>query len=202
MSYNVPMAVHQIIKRCIIGAYASFMGMTAICFLLYPEILDNYTYGISYFGSVPLTMIPYYLGFSGTIICLGVIAWQLLRFWPKVLPLVTAFWLGTAFMIGVAATSYSTSDSVFLVHLVICIGLTLNELIIAAWVITRRDTEMFDIFLALVLVITVLVSALPVVHNMAILRSFPLRELIVFSSALALTGRAALRVATPKIKQV
>lgn len=192
------LTVHQIIKRSAIGAYTSFLGMTAVCFLLYPEILDNYTYGISYFGSVPLTMIPYYLGFSGTIICLGIIAWQLLRFWPQILPLVVAFWLGTVLMIGVAATSYSTSDSVFLIHLIICIGLTLNELIIAFWIITRRRADSIDLILGLILATTVLVSVLPVVHDTPILRSFPLRELVVFSSALALTGRAALRVASPK----
>ncbi len=187
-------SAHQIIKRCIIGGYASFLSMAAVCFLLHPQILDNYTYGISYFGSVPITMVPYYLGFAGTIACMLIVAWQLLRFGQRALPLQVGFALGSILMAGVAITSYSVSDTVFFIHLILCLGLVLNEAVLIFWIVLQKDASGLDYGLALLFAVTVIISVLPLIHDLTIIRSFPLRELIIFVCALGLAGRAALRI--------
>jgi hypothetical protein len=65
------------IKRCLLGAGISFLSMAIVCILLYPEIFRHYEYGVSYFGSVSKTFVPYYLGFAATIIFTLLIARQL-----------------------------------------------------------------------------------------------------------------------------
>jgi len=185
-------SMHATIKRCLIGAYASFLVATAICFLLYPSILDHCNYGISYFGSVRVTMLPYYLGLVGTIMCLVVIARQLHTIGRSAQPFSLGFWGAAILLGGVAATSYSVSHSVFVVHMVFDIVLILNQLAVTTWMLLYTKVAVLDYVLTSVLVVTVIISILPLIHHLPVIRSFPLREVVIFVCALALMGRPAL----------
>lgn len=183
------------IRRGLVGSYVSFLTTIGLCTLLYPHIFDHYNYGISYFGAVTTTMIPYYLGLAVTIACLVIIAKQLRQFGQAVKPLQLAFWGAAIILFGVAVTSFSTSRGVFIAHAVLDVALVLNQLVITVWILAQKHSTTLDYILAVVLVGTVVISALPIIHHLPVIRSFPLREVIVFVCALALMGRAALRVA-------
>jgi hypothetical protein len=189
-------STHLTIKRSIVGAYICFLGMTVLCTLLYPQIFDNYAYGISSFGSFSETMIPYYLGFAATIVCLVIIALQLGKCGPRAKPLRLGMWIGSILMAGIAATSYAQDGGAFLAHIIFAILLTLNQFVITLWIVMQKDAETLDYILAFVFGAVVLISILPLVHDIPALRSYPLREILVFICALGLSGRAALRLST------
>src|SRR5690349_4757214 len=102
------------LKNYLLLAGISFLSMAAVCMLLYPDIFQHYEYGVSYFGSVGITAIPYYLGFALTILFTGLAAKALQSDGRKQLSL--AFWAFTICMVGIATTSYSINSAVYAVH--------------------------------------------------------------------------------------
>ena len=165
--------------------------MAAISILLYPEVFQHYSYGVSYFGSVQLTFIPYYFGFGTTIILTVLVAWRLR---PCNKTLSTFFYTFAACMTGVAATSYSLSHAVYATHWGCAIALTVCILAAIYWLIKHGGLQRLDYILIVLVVGTVVVSALPFVNSIPVVKVYIPRELIVFTGALWLLGRAALRV--------
>jgi hypothetical protein len=180
------------IKRCLTGAGMSFLGMTGICLLLYPEILRHYEYGVSYFGSVSATAIPYYLGFGITIL-LTALAGQKLMAVNRLLG--WFFYVFAACMTGVAATSYTLNSDVYAAHWGFVIALTLCLLAAIAWLVKHGGLQWLDYALMGLLVVTIVISVLPIVHHIPVVRIYILRELAGFICALWLLGRAAVTAA-------
>ncbi|HTE22102.1 MAG TPA: hypothetical protein VK674_03600 [Candidatus Limnocylindria bacterium] len=178
------------VKRCLIGAGISFVGTAAICILLYPEVFQHYEYGVSYFGSVSSTYIPYYFGFGITIILTALIGWRL-RLIKKSLSMF--FYAFAACMTGVAVTSYSLNHTVYATHWGFAIALTICILATIWWLIKQGGLARFDYILIVLIVTTVIISALPIVHSIPGVRVYIPRELIVFVCSLWLLGRAALK---------
>jgi hypothetical protein len=189
------MSSHLRITRCIIGAYASFLGMAATCSLLYPQVFDHYAYGISTFGSVGRTAPFFILGFLGTIICMAVIAKELCKF-ERALPLRIALWAGIVFMAGILVTSvgaYSQWHSTYLVHVIFASMLAISQTFITLWAVQQKGATVLDYGLALGFIAIVIISILPLVGDIPGFRSYPLREALAFVCAMGLMGRASLR---------
>lgn len=181
------------IKRCLIGAGISFLSMATICMLLYPEIFQYPEYGVSYFGSVSATVVPYYLGFGLTIAFVVLIAGRLQSISR---PLSIAFYAFAVCMTGVAATSYSLNHGVYATHWAFAIALTICILATIFWLVREDGMGLIDHILIVLVVATVIISALPVVNSIPIVKIYIPRELIVFAGSLWLLGRAALKAAT------
>lgn len=175
------------IKRCLVGAGVSFLSMAAVCMLLYPEIFQHYEYGLSYFGSVPITFIPYYLGFGTTIILTVLVGWRL-RSCAKTL---SAFFYTFAIcMTGVAATSCSLNHAVYTIHWGFAIALTVCILATIYWLVKQGGLSRVDYVLIVVVITVIAISALPAVNNIPVVKVYILRELVVFAGSLWLLGRA------------
>lgn len=178
------------IKRCLISAGISFVGMAAICILLYPQVFQHYEYGVSYFGSVSTTFIPYYLGFGVTIALIALVAGRLRRF-NKTLSVL--FYIFAVCMTGVAVTSYSLNHAIYATHWGFAIALTIFILAAIYWLMRQGGLARLDYVLIALVVVTVVISALPIVHSIPGVRIYIPRELIVFVGSLWLLGRAALK---------
>jgi hypothetical protein len=194
------------VKRCIIGAYASFLGMAAICSLIYPQVFKHYVYGISTFGSVSKTFAFFTLGFVGTIICMTVIANELRRL-EQTLLLRMALWAGVVLLAGILVTSLGTDSqwhSTYLVHVVFASMLAISQTLITLWAVRQKEAAIVDYGLAIGFIVIVVISILPLVGHIPGLRSYPLREALAFVCAMGLMGRASLRIvdtgrATPAV---
>lgn len=183
------------LKQYFIGAGASFLIMAAACILLLPEIFEHHEYGVSYFGSVSSTSIPYYVGFAVTITFVVLIARELQQ---ASKPLSRIFWAVAVCMAGVAATSYSLNDTVYAIHWIFAITLTVCILAAIVSVVKQGGLTVLDYVLISLVVATVIISSLPVVNNIPGVKFYVPRELIVFICSLWLLGRAALNVSGGK----
>lgn len=166
--------------------------MAAICMLIYPDIFRHYEYGVSYFGSVGATAVPYYLGFALTILFTGLVAKKLQSAGRKQLSL--AFWAFTACMVGIAATSYSVNSAVYAIHWGFAIALTVCILGAIVGLTRRGGLALLDYVLISLIVTTVVVSTLPLVRSIPVVKIYIPREILVFVCSLWLMGRAALNV--------
>lgn len=186
--------MNSLIKRYFLGAGLSFVLMTIVCVLLYPEVFRHYEYGISYFGSVPKTMGPYYLGFGLTIFFLVLVALKLRSLHNrKTLPLQLAFWAIVICLSGIAVTSYSVNDMAYAVHWVFAIALTLCIVTVAIWLIALHKLLRLDYALVAAILVTIILSALPIIHTIPYFRVYIPRELLVFMCSLLLLRRATLK---------
>lgn len=181
------------IKRCLIGAGISFLSMATLCMLLYPEIFQHYEYGVSYFGSVSPTFIPYYLGFVITIVFTLMIARRLHSISN---PLSATFYALAICMAGVMLTSYSLDSAIYTVHWAFAIALTGSILIAIFWLVRQGGLARIDYVLIALVVVTVIISALPIIHDIPIVKVYIPRELLVFVCSLWLLGRAAFKIST------
>ena len=202
--YSTSMASQSVvIRRCLMLASVSFLIMTVVCVLLQPQIFEHLDYGLTYFGSAPRTLIPYYTGFAIIVGCFTAIAHQLRSVERKFWPIEVIFWIAGLGMAGIALTSYIQAPSgvLFWVHGSILLLLVTCELAAAIWIIkqpgvTRLDYLLFAV-LAAVYISTIIPSFLQLILHASLpsLYLYPLREITIFVCALGLTGRMALRVA-------
>lgn len=178
------------IKRCLVGAGICFLGMAAICMLLYPQVFQHPNYGVSYFGSVRATFIPFYLGFALTIAFTALAAKRLMTLSK---PLSLAFWSFAVCMTGVATTSYSLNHTVYAIHWGFAIALAICILAATIWLLTHNRLLWLDYALASLVILTLVISALPIVNDIPVVKVYIPRELLVFVCSLWLLGRAALK---------
>lgn len=178
------------IKSCLAVTCLSFVGMVLLCNILDPTIRWN-NYGISAYGAQPITSIPYYAGFAAVIICLAIIFWQLYRVDSGYSVLSLAFIIAASCLVGIAATSYSQSSTVFTIHSVFCAVLVLSQLLTGAWIL-RHAAKSLDILLYTIFILMLFLSEKPSI-DLPILSLFFVRETIIFVCVTALLGRAALR---------
>ena len=181
------------IKRNLYGAALSFLAMVAVCIALYPQVFRNYEFGISEFGAVHRTLIPFFLGFAATVFFLVQIA-LLLRTKDRLLGW-SFLWVALC-MSGIAVTSYPIDRVWYDLHWFFVIMLTLGIVVTMVLLVKRRNVEWLDyLFMALFLIATV-ISILPIVHGIPGVREFIPRELLGFVSSFWVLARAALRVST------
>lgn len=185
------MTSRMFIKRCLVGAGLSFLGMATICMLIYPQVFQHLDYGVSYFGSIRTTFIPFYLGFALTITFTALVAKRLMTLSK---PLSLAFWSFAVCMTGVAVTSYSLNHTVYATHWGFAIALAICILTATIWLITQERLMRLDYVLAGLVIVTIFISALPVVNDIPIVKVYIPRELLVFICSLWLLGRASLRL--------
>jgi len=176
------------IKRYLWGAALSFMGMVGICILMHPGTLATYEFGISEFGAIRATQVPFFIGFAATAAFFSLIGWRLRgdRFLNTVF-LITAFCL-----IGIAATSYPVNRLWYDLHWCIVIALGFNVLTAMVWRAKSRSISKADCVLAAIFIAITVISFLPILRHIPILRSFILREVIGFITSFWFLGRAAL----------
>ena len=163
--------------------------------LLHPQIFQHYDYGVSAFGSVPVTSIPYYFGFGITIFLTALTA---RRLQSANRPLSVFFFAFAACMMGVAITSYSASDAVYAVHYGFVIALTICILAAIGWLVKQGGLTWLDYILMGLIIVTVVVSALPIVHSIPGVRVYIPRELTIFVCSLWLLGRSALKASAAR----
>lgn len=178
------------IRHYFFGAAICFLGMVGICVLVHPDVFRYYGYGVSEFGTIHDTLIPFFVGFAGTAFFLTLIALSLR---PANKFLSTIFLLVAATLCGIAITSYPFNRFTYQLHWCFVILLTLvistemaRQLRIAAMATT-------DYVLVVIFFATTIVSILPIVRDIPIFRDFILRELLAFVSSFWFLGRAALR---------
>lgn len=184
------------IRRYIIGSFISFLGMALVCSLLYPQVFDNYQYGISTFGSVGKTAGLYSICFIATILFMIVITRELQRY-AHTLPLRAGLWLNATCMTGILITSvgaYSQWHSTYLIHITFAIALALSQTAVSVWAIRQKGVSFLDYALGCGFILIVMVSILPLVGDIPGLRSYPLREVLAFVCAMSLIGRTVLRI--------
>jgi hypothetical protein len=110
------------IKHYSLGAIISFLGTVGICILIHPNIFHYYGYGVSEFGAIHDTLVPFFLGFAATILFLALIALRL-RSTAKALSLI--FLLAASCLAGIAITSYPFNGFTYDLHWCFVILLTL-----------------------------------------------------------------------------
>lgn len=182
-------AMASTIKRYLWAAALSFLGMVGICVLIHPSTLATYEYGISEFGAIRATQIPFFVGFVATATFFALVAWRLRadRFLSIVF-LLTAFYL-----IAIAATSYPVNRLWYDLHWCIVIALGFNVLITMARRAKSKSIDKTDYALAAIFIAVTIISFLPILRHIPVLRSFVLREVIGFISSFWFLGRTALR---------
>ncbi len=185
-----PLDISRNIKPNLYGVAVSFLAMVAICIALYPQIFHNYEYGISEFGAVHRTLIPFFLGFAATVFFLVRVA-LLLRATDQLLS--RSFWWVAVCMGGIAVTSYPVDRIWYDLHWFFVGMLTLGISLTMAMLIKRHKVTQLDyLFIALFAAITV-ISILPVVHDIPGVREFIPRELIGFVCSFWMLGRGVAR---------
>jgi len=143
-------AHHRAVRRYLIISLVSFIGSCAICISIRPDLFDHPDYGISFFGSIAKTLIPYVLGLLITAWCLRGIARELRPF-PSTKPLRGALLLSALLLVCIVLTPMALSPAVFWSHIAISAILGLTQIAMVVWILLRSDPGPIDYLLALVL---------------------------------------------------
>ncbi len=163
-----------ITKRYFIGAAISFFGMVSLCLTIYPSILHNYQHGISQFGAIRTTQIPFFLGFAITAAFFGLIS-RHLRVISRFLSAV--FLVATLCLICIAVTSYPINRFMYDLHWVFVILLIFDVVVAMTWHIKKDLLPSWtDYMLAFIFMGTTIISILPIIHHIPFFRNFVLRE--------------------------
>ncbi|HSX07738.1 MAG TPA: hypothetical protein VLG11_02495 [Candidatus Saccharimonadales bacterium] len=179
--------MHKSLKNYFRGAAICFLGMVIVCISLHPSVFKYYGYGISEFGAIHATVLPFFIGFAATIYFLIRIAITL-----KALSqfLSTTFFVSAICLSGIAVTSSPMSRFTYDLHWWFAGTLTLNILMTMVWQLRRGMTKTLDHLLAAVFLVTVIVSLLPHAQAIPIFGDFILRESIGFIASFWFLMRA------------
>lgn len=177
------------IRNCLTGAVSTFLIMVLVCIMIFPQVFEHANYGISHFGTEHTTLLPYYFGFSLTIMFTLLLAFKIKNQRPQ---LSTRFMLIAMFMSGTAATSYYFNHTVYITHWVFSILLMLTIVATALLQLTRNNYTGVDRFILYLLVADIIVSLYPGINQIAGLKYFIPRETLMFMCSFWLMGRAVL----------
>lgn len=175
------------IRRFFAGAAISFFTMVGLCLVIHPAILRDYQYGISQFGAIGATQIPFFVGFAMTAAFLGLIALKL-RARSKFLS--TIILVAVFCLLAIAITSYPINRLTYDLHWCFVIALILNICIVMIQHIRNGSSTKQDYILAFIFALTTIISILPLVHHIPVFRNFVLRETIIFASSFWFMSRA------------
>ena len=188
-------ARRQIIAYIVIACASFLVLMTAACMVLDPGLFDHPHWGLSYYGSQRVTVLPYYVGYIIVLACLAQITrllWRLNNRWRR---LRMVFLVSAALTFLVAATSYMDwSTFVWWAHIYVCLALLLWVFGSEVWVMARPGRTLLD-YAALILLICgmVLIFLTSEWVGGGVLNGYYWAEVVLFLGAFACLGRAALR---------
>jgi hypothetical protein len=189
---NTALAHHRAILRYAVISFASFIGSSTLCILIRPDLFDHPDYGLSFFGSIAKTVVPYALGLLTTSWCLWRIAHELTPF-KDTKPLRLALRFAAICLVGIVLTPMALAPAVFQTHLVISGLLALSQMVAVAWILCRTKAKLPDYLLGIAFyvsgVATILSGTWP-----GILGVYAIGEIGIFISELAIISRAALRL--------
>lgn len=171
-------------------ASLSFIGMMALCILLYPQIFKHADYGLSAFGVVTVTRIPFIIGFTLTSVAMVLIG-RLLS--PCSQQLAKAFWSFGVLLFCIAISSLPSGSVAYYTHWFLVLCLTLCIVATMVSVIRLGGLSLLDHVLLCILSMALVASAVPFIYHLPYIKLFLPRELLVFICSLWLFGRAALR---------
>lgn len=186
----------QSIRLAIGAATTSFLVlMTALCMLLRPEMFDHPHWGLSFFGSQRITLLPYYGGF---LVVIGSLAWITRILWNvqgKWRPFRYIFCVATINTTLVALTSSMQGNLLYWSHIYLAFALMLVVLVADIWTLCMpgrswRDYGSFAIVLA---GITLVVLSSDWLNILGI---YYWGEVVLFVGAFMSLGSAALRAAS------
>ena len=194
-------AAQRTILKYIFTACVSFLVlMTAVCMLLKPDLFNHPHWGLSYYGSEAVTVLPYYTGYAVVLFCLAGITRLLWRVKGDWRPLRVVFLVSTVLTALVAATSYMEwSAFVWWAHIWVCLALLLWVLGAEVWILTRSGRNWLD-YAALALLIcgTVLIFLTSEWVGGGVLDGYYWAEVVLFFGSFACLGRAALRAVSSR----
>lgn len=181
---------HQRIRRYLILAFTVFMGSSLICMLIRPDLFDHPDYGISFFGSIRATLVPYTLGLLTVVYCLWAIAREL-RPYPYARLLRLGYLAGAACLLGIVLTPMALHPVVWWTHIGISFVLLVSQIVVSVWLLLHKEATWVDYLIGFFFftggIATVLSGTWP-----GILGVYTLGELVVFTTSILLLGRAAL----------
>lgn len=179
------------VRMYLITAFTAFFAMSIICILIRPDLFDHPDYGLSFFGSIRNTLVPYIAGLLTIVYCLWAIARELRPF-KQADVLRRIYIVGAATMLGIVLTPMALHPVVWWTHIAIGFVLLFNLLFATAWILLRKGTPLLDYLIGAALLasgtVTVLSGTWP-----GVLGVCALGEMGVFATGVLLLGRAALR---------
>lgn len=181
------------IRRYLIIAFVTFLGAAGICMLIRPDLFDHPDYGLSFFGSIRATLVPYTIGLLTVVYCLWSIA-KLLKPYKQARPLRLGFLFGAGCLLGITLTPMALHPIVWWTHIAISIVLMFSQIAVTVWVLCRKESTWIEYIIGALFfaggIATVLSGTWP-----GILGVYTLGELVVFTTSILLLGRAALHIA-------
>jgi len=185
-------AAYRRVRAYLITACLVFMGSSIVCMLIRPDLFDHPDYGISFFGSIRATLVPYTLGLLTVVYCLWATAGEL-KAYQHARGLRTGYLFGAACLLGITLTPMALNTFVWWTHIAISFILLVSQVAVTVWVLRQKHTTWIDYLIGAVFfgsgIATVLSGTWP-----GILGVYAIGELIVFNSSILLLGRAALHI--------
>lgn len=172
------------------ASYVLFMNIA--CMLLQPQLFDHPHWGISYFGSLARTLLPYYGGIAIIIACLSSITYELRRTNKGWRFLYRAFWAVTGLTIYIALSSPMRGAFLWWSHIVVCFVLLLVALATEVRVLLKPGARWYEyVWMLLLIGGTVLLNLSADWAN--VLGIYAWSEMILFVAVLLALGTAAVR---------
>ncbi len=168
------------------------MASCVVCILIRPDLFDHPDYGISFFGSIRNTLVPYTLGLLTVVYCLWRIA-QVLVAYPRGRVVRIGYLFGAACLLGITLTPMALHPVVWWTHIAISLVLLISQIAVVVWILRQKGLSWIDYLAGAAFFISGIAMVLSGTWP-GILGVYALGELAVFNSNIVLLGRAALRV--------
>lgn len=188
-----PVAARSRITRYLIAACAAYvLCMNIVCMLLQPQLFSHPHWGISYFGSLARTSIPYYGGFAIVVACLAGITYELRRTRQAWRFLYRTLWAVTLLAFGTAVTSSMHGAFLWWSHIVISFALTVVPVPALVVALRRPGTKWYE-YACMALLVTGVVTLNLSATWAGVLGLYAWAEMIIFIALLGSLGIAARR---------
>ena len=180
------------VRLYLITAWVTFMGSAVICMLIRPDLFDHPDYGLSFFGSIRATLVPYVIGLLTVAVCLWLIAKERTGY-KKARLLRIGYLFGAGCLAGIILTPMALHPVVWWTHIGVSLVLLVSQNVVTVWVLRQKDANWIDYLTGAVFFMSGIAMVLSGTWP-GILGVYAIGELFVFSSSIVLLGRAALRV--------
>lgn len=189
------------VRTYLIVAFVVFMTSSFICMLIRPDLFEHPDYGLSFFGSIKKTIVPYMLGLLTVVYCLWSISKEI-KHAKHARPLHLGFVVGAGCLLGITLTPMALHPIVWWTHIAISVVLEISMISVVVWILLQKEATWIDYIIGALFfvagVATFLSGTWPGILGVA-----ALGELVVFATSILLLGRAALHVVSlpPKAQQ-
>jgi hypothetical protein len=189
-------AQYRRVRTYLFTAFVVFMAAVLICILIRPDLFDHPDYGISFFGSIRATLIPYTIGILTVVYCMWSIAKELAPY-SAARPLRLGYLFGAGCLLGIVLTPMALHPVVWWTHIAISLALLISQLAVCTWILLQKDANWIDYLIGLVFLASGIATFLSGTWP-GVLTVYAVSELIVFAANISLLGRAALRFVSQK----